>query len=137
MELVLSGRKVVADTFVEVIAAPWFARLTVGTAALTRWLRSLGATIGRGVWCDTAWLPEPDLIHLHDGATVNRGCVVQTHLFHDRLSCDWGRSPCMLAQHWAQIAVILPATTLGWMPPLTGLAGHARGIRAGQDPMDR
>ena len=26
------------------------------------WLRSLGATIGRGVWCDTYWLPEPDLV---------------------------------------------------------------------------
>ena len=49
------------------------------------WLRSLGATVGRGVWCDSYWLPEPDLVTLGDGATVNRGCVVQTHLFHDRI----------------------------------------------------
>ena len=44
---------------------------------------------GRGVWCETYWLPEADLVELRDGVTVNRGCVVQTHLFHDRvLSMD-------------------------------------------------
>ena len=26
------------------------------------WLRTLGARIGRGVWCDTYWLPEADLV---------------------------------------------------------------------------
>ena len=45
----------------------------------------LGARIGRGVWCETYWLPEADLVELGDGATVARGCVVQTHLFHDRV----------------------------------------------------
>ena len=48
-------------------------------------LRSLGARIGHGVWCETYWLPEADLVTLGDGVTVNRGCVLQTHLFHDRL----------------------------------------------------
>ena len=52
---------------------------------LNVWLRTLGARIGRGVWCETYWLPEADLVRLGDGATVNRGCVVQTHLFHDRI----------------------------------------------------
>jgi non-ribosomal peptide synthetase-like protein len=37
------------------------------------------------VWCETYWLPEADLVHLADGATVGRGCVLQTHLFHDRV----------------------------------------------------
>jgi non-ribosomal peptide synthetase-like protein len=37
------------------------------------------------VWCETYWLPEADLVTLEKGATVNRGCVVQTHLFHDRI----------------------------------------------------
>jgi non-ribosomal peptide synthetase-like protein len=45
----------------------------------------MGARIGRGVWLETYWLPESDLVQLGDGATVNRGCVVQTHLFHDRI----------------------------------------------------
>ena len=49
------------------------------------WLRALGAKIGRGVWCETYWLPEADLVTLAEGSTVNRGCVVQTHLFHDRI----------------------------------------------------
>jgi len=78
-------RSEVADTFIEMVAAPWFAQAAAGTPALVVWLRSLGAHIGRGVWCDTYWLPEADLAHLGDGSTVNRGCVVQTHLFHDRI----------------------------------------------------
>lgn len=78
-------RTEVSDTFTEMVAAPWFARAAAGTPALAVWLRSLGSTVGRGVWCDSYWLPEPDLVTLGDGSTVNRGCVVQTHLFHDRI----------------------------------------------------
>ncbi|PVU84280.1 amino acid adenylation protein, partial (plasmid) [Cellulomonas sp. WB94] len=76
-------RNELADTFVETVAVPWFARSALGTPALNVWLRSLGARIGRGVWCETIWLPEADLVALGDGASVNRGCVLQTHLFHD------------------------------------------------------
>ena len=78
-------RNEVSDTFVESVAAPWFARAASGTVVMNLWLRALGATIGRGVWCETYWLPEADLVTLEKGATVNRGCVVQTHLFHDRI----------------------------------------------------
>ena len=105
-------RTEVADTFVEMVAAPWFAQSAIGTPALNWWLRSLGATIGRGVWCDTYWLPEADLAHLGDGATVNRGCVVQTHLFHDRImsmdtvTLDPGAT---LGPH----SVVLPAARVG------------------------
>ncbi|MCW1804325.1 Pls/PosA family non-ribosomal peptide synthetase [Brachybacterium squillarum] len=82
-------RNELADTFTEVLAAPWFARVTTGSPALVWWLRAMGARIGRGVWCESYWLPETDLVTLGAGATVNRGCVVQTHLFHDRvLSMD-------------------------------------------------
>jgi non-ribosomal peptide synthetase-like protein len=73
------------DVFVEVLAAPWFVGPWTGTPMLNWWLRSLGAHIGRGVWCESYWLPEPDLVHIGVGATVNRGCVLQTHLFHDRV----------------------------------------------------
>jgi non-ribosomal peptide synthetase-like protein len=78
-------RNEVSDTFVETVAAPWFARAASGTPVMNLWLRALGASIGRGVWCETYWLPEADLVTLGDGATVSRGCVVQTHLFHDRI----------------------------------------------------
>jgi non-ribosomal peptide synthetase-like protein len=78
-------RNELADTFVETVAVPWIGPATVGSPALNVWLRTLGARIGRGVWCETYWLPEADLVELGDGATVNRGCVLQTHLFHDRV----------------------------------------------------
>ncbi len=105
-------RNELADTFVEVLAAPWFARAATGTPVLNVWLRTMGATIGRGVWCETYWLPEADLIDLRDGVTVNRGCVVQTHLFHDRvLSMDTVsmRAGSTLGPN----GVILPAATIG------------------------
>ena len=62
-----------ADTFVEVIAAPWFARSATGTPVLNVWLRSMGAKVGKGVWCETYWLPEADLVDLRDGATDQPG----------------------------------------------------------------
>ncbi|NLU82071.1 Pls/PosA family non-ribosomal peptide synthetase [Rhodococcus sp. HNM0569] len=78
-------RNEVSDAFVETVAAPWFARAATGTEVLNVFLRGLGAHIGCGVWCESYWLPEADLVTLADGATVERGCVVQTHLFHDRI----------------------------------------------------
>ncbi|QYF75477.1 amino acid adenylation domain-containing protein [Cryobacterium sp. PAMC25264] len=78
-------RNEVSDTFVEMVARPWFAQNASGTPALALWLRSLGARIGRGVWCESYWLPEADLVTLAAGSSINRGCVVQTHLFHDRI----------------------------------------------------
>jgi non-ribosomal peptide synthetase-like protein len=105
-------RNEVADTFVEMVAAPWFAAAAAGTPALVVWLRSLGTRIGRGVWCETYWLPEADLVDLGDGATVNRGCVVQTHLFHDRVMVLDGvrlEAGGTLGPH----SVILPAATIG------------------------
>jgi non-ribosomal peptide synthetase-like protein len=78
-------RNELADTFVEVLAVPWLIGPANGTPVLTAWLETMGADIGRGVWLETYWLPESDLVHLGEGATVNRGCVVQTHLFHDRI----------------------------------------------------
>lgn len=105
-------RNEVVDTFVEFVAAPWFARPASGTPLLNLWLRSIGAKIGRGVWCESYWLPEADLVTLEDGATVNRGCVVQTHLFHDRvMSMDavhLGRGATL-----GPNSVILPAASIG------------------------
>ncbi|WP_459548932.1 Pls/PosA family non-ribosomal peptide synthetase [Nocardia sp. X0981] len=105
-------RNEVSDAFVETVAAPWFARAATGTPVLNLWLRALGAKIGRGVWCESYWLPEADLVTLGDGATVERGCVVQTHLFHDRImamdtvTLEAGAT---LGPH----CVALPAATVG------------------------
>lgn len=105
-------RNEVADTFVETVAAPWFARAASGTPVMNLWLRGLGATIGRGVWCETYWLPEADLVTLGRAATVNRGCVVQTHLFHDRIM----RMDTVIVDEGATLGthcVALPAAKLG------------------------
>ncbi|HEY4460682.1 MAG TPA: Pls/PosA family non-ribosomal peptide synthetase [Pseudonocardiaceae bacterium] len=105
-------RNELADTFVEQLAVPWLVRLCYGTPLLTLWFRALGARIGRGVWCETHWLPETDLVEIGSAATVNRGCVVQTHLFHDRLMrLDTVRlgAGATLGPH----AIALPETMIG------------------------
>jgi non-ribosomal peptide synthetase-like protein len=94
------------------VAVPWFVRGQLTTPVFVLWLRALGARIGSGVWCETYWLPEPDLVRLGDGATVNRGCVLQTHLFHDRImSMDtvWLDDGATLGPQ----SVILPVASLG------------------------
>src|SRR6266571_3195435 len=64
-------RNELADTFVEVLAVPWLVGPASGTPVLTAWLETMGASIGRGVWLESYWLPESDLVRLGDGATVN------------------------------------------------------------------
>ncbi|HVK29725.1 MAG TPA: Pls/PosA family non-ribosomal peptide synthetase [Nocardioides sp.] len=105
-------RNELADTFVEVMATPWFAGLATGSPLITAWFKAMGARVGRGVWCESYWLPEPDLVELGDGATVNQGSVVQTHLFHDRLLA----TDAVRLRRGATLgpnSVVLPAATLG------------------------
>ncbi len=105
-------RNELADTFVETVAAPWLAGPATGTPILNWWLRALGAKIGRGAWLETYWLPEADLVSIGMGATVNRGCVLQTHLFHDRImSMDTVTlaAGATIGPH----GVILPAAAIG------------------------
>lgn len=105
-------RNELADTFVEVLAVPWLAGSVPGTPVLTAWLRGLGARIGKGVWVESYWLPEPDLVTLGDAATVNRGCVLQTHLFHDRIL----RTDTVVLRAGATLGpggIVLPGSAIG------------------------
>ncbi|MQY38882.1 D-alanine--poly(phosphoribitol) ligase subunit 1 [Streptomyces sp. RB17] len=105
-------RNELADTFVEVLAVPWLAGAVPGTPVMTAWLRGLGAHIGRGVWVESYWLPETDLVTLQDAATVNRGCVLQTHLFHDRIL----RTDTVVLREGATLGpggIVLPGSTVG------------------------
>ncbi|WP_406175419.1 Pls/PosA family non-ribosomal peptide synthetase [Streptomyces canus] len=105
-------RNELADTFVEVLAVPWLAGSVPGTPVLTAWLRGLGARIGKGVWVESYWLPETDLVTLEDAATVNRGCVLQTHLFHDRIL----RTDTVVLREGATLGpggIVLPGSTIG------------------------
>jgi non-ribosomal peptide synthetase-like protein len=105
-------RNELADTFVETVAVPWLVGAVVGTPLMNVWLRLLGARIGRGVWCETYWLPEADLVRIGDGASVNRGCVVQTHLFHDRIM----RMDEVVLEEGSTLGphgIVLPGATIG------------------------
>lgn len=105
-------RNELADTFVEVLAVPWLIGSVPGTPVLNLWLRSLGAKVGQGVWCESYWLPEADLVTLGDGVSINRGCVVQTHLFHDRIM----RMDTVVLREGATLGpggIVLPGSTVG------------------------
>ncbi|MET8287588.1 Pls/PosA family non-ribosomal peptide synthetase [Streptomyces sp. NPDC051643] len=105
-------RNELADTFVEVVAVPWLAGSVPGTPLMTAWLRGLGARIGKGAWIESYWLPETDLVTLGDASTVNRGCVLQTHLFHDRIL----RTDNVVLREGATLGpggIVLPGSTVG------------------------
>lgn len=105
-------RNELADTFVEVVAVQWLAGAVPGTALMTALQRGLGARIGKGVWLESHWLPEADLVTLGDGSTVNRGCVLQTHLFHDRIL----RTDTVILREGATLGpggIVLPGSTVG------------------------
>ncbi|WP_442818497.1 Pls/PosA family non-ribosomal peptide synthetase [Streptomyces sp. NBC_01320] len=105
-------RNELADAFVEVLAVPWLVGAIGGTPLMNLWLRCLGARIGRGVWCETRWLPEADLVRIGDAASVNRGCVLQTHLFHDRIM----RMGEVILQEGATLGphtIVLPGADVG------------------------
>ncbi|MGD7002188.1 Pls/PosA family non-ribosomal peptide synthetase [Corynebacterium halotolerans] len=73
------------DVFVESLAIPGVVRMSLGSPLFNLWSRMMGAKIGTSVWCETWWLPEYDLVRIEDRVSVNRGTVLQTHLFHDRV----------------------------------------------------
>ncbi|KAK2606337.1 hypothetical protein QQS21_003268 [Conoideocrella luteorostrata] len=105
-------RNELADTFTQSLAVPWLIRNCYGTPILSLWLRCQGAKVGRGVWLDSHLLPEAELVELEDSVTINRGSVLQTHLFHDRLM----RLDTVSLKRGATLgprAVTLPGTIIG------------------------
>ncbi len=103
-------RTEVSDTFTEMVAAPWFARRPREPRRWPSGCEAWARASPRGV-VRQLLAPEPDLVTLGDASTVNRGCVVQTHLFHDRImSMDTVElEPGDPRAH----SVVLPASTLG------------------------
>ena len=105
-------RNELADCFTEVLAVPWLVGSSLGTPLLNLWFRCMGAQVGRGVWCETWWLPEFDLVRLDDGVSVNRGTVLQTHLFHDRIM-RLDRVHLAAGSTLGPRGIVLPGATLG------------------------
>lgn len=78
-------RNELADVFAESLAVASLIKISIGSPLLVWYMRLMGTRIGPHVWCETWWLPEFDLVSIGDHSTINRGTVVQTHLFHDRV----------------------------------------------------
>jgi non-ribosomal peptide synthetase-like protein len=69
----------------EFLATPLVLEPLKGTLLLSAYSRLLGAKIGRGVYMHTTGLLEFDLLEVGDRVTLNDDCVMQTHLFEDRV----------------------------------------------------
>ncbi len=81
-----------------------------------------------------SWLPETDLVTLEDATTVNRGCVLQTHLFHDRIL----RTDTVVLREGATLGLVhfvLPGSTVGARSTLGPASRHGGGIRPRRHPL--
>jgi non-ribosomal peptide synthetase-like protein len=69
----------------EFFATPVGLEALQGTPLLPWYLRLLGARIGRRVYMGTTGLLEFDLVEIGDRSVLNKDCILQTHLFEDRI----------------------------------------------------
>jgi len=69
----------------ENLADPFLVRLLLGTPFASWFFRAMGAKVGKRVYWDTTSLTEFDLVHIEDDVALNQDCVVQSHLFEDRV----------------------------------------------------
>ena len=125
-------RNELADVFAESLAVPTLVRLSIGSGLFNVYARLMGVRIGRDVWCETWWLPEFDLVTIDDRATINRGTVLQTHLFQDRVMT---RSRTMMGvdSTLGPHSFILPGSSIG---DRTVVAGGSLVLRDEQLPAD-
>jgi non-ribosomal peptide synthetase-like protein len=56
-----------------------------GTPFICWYFRLLGAKIGKRVYMDTTDLTEFDLVEIGDDVALDDDCIIQTHLFEDRV----------------------------------------------------
>jgi len=68
----------------EAIFAPAVSAM-LGTGMVAVMLRLIGCRIGKGACIHTTLFSEFDLVTIGDGAVLNHGATIQTHLFEDRV----------------------------------------------------
>ncbi len=81
----------------EFLATPIGLETLRGTPLLAWYLRLLGCRIGRGVYIDSTGFLEFDLVDVGDRAVLNKDCILQTHLFEDRVMKKF------VAAHWTRL----------------------------------
>jgi non-ribosomal peptide synthetase-like protein len=69
----------------EFLAAPLALEKLQGTPFLPAYLRLMGARIGRTCYIDTTGFLEWDLVEIGNRVVLNEDCIMQTHLFEDRV----------------------------------------------------
>ncbi len=69
----------------EFLATPLILEILRGTPLLPWYLRILGAKIGRDNYINTTGFLEFDLVEIGDNVVLGEDCVIQTHLFEDRI----------------------------------------------------
>jgi len=69
----------------EFLASPIGLETLEGTPLLPWYLRLMGCRIGKGVYIETTGFLEFDLTEVGDRAMLNKACILQTHLFEDRV----------------------------------------------------
>ena len=118
------------NTSQEQLAGELLLRFALGTPLMSLYLRAMGARVGRGVWCETLAVTEYDMIELGDGAAINRGGCLMTHLFHDRL-LRIGPARLAPGATLGPAAAVLPDTTVG---AGTVVCGHSVVMRGEELP---
>ncbi len=69
----------------EFLAAPIGVEALRGTPLLPWYLRLFGVRVGRQAYIESTGFLEFDLVEIGDRAILNRDCILQTHLFEDRV----------------------------------------------------
>ena len=121
-------RDEIVNTCQEQLGGGWLLGLAVGTPILPIYLRLMGATVGRDVWCETLNVTEFDTVTLGDGCVINRHAVIETHLFHDRLM-RIGPATVGAGATLGPLTAILPDTTIGEHCTVSGRSVVMRGER--------
>jgi non-ribosomal peptide synthetase-like protein len=78
-------RDEIVNSCQEELAGAWLLDVALGTPIMSGYLRLMGTTVGRDIWCDTLTITEFDMVTIGDGCAINRRACIETHLFHDRL----------------------------------------------------
>lgn len=105
-------RDEIVNSCQEQLAGEWLLEKALGTPLVPAYLRAMGATVGRDVWCDTLAVTEFDVVAVGDGCAINRGACLETHLFHDRL-LRIGPTELGPGSTLGPVSAVLPDTRLG------------------------
>jgi non-ribosomal peptide synthetase-like protein len=116
----------------EQLAGEWLLRFAIGTPLMSVYLRAMGSRVGRGVWCETTAVTEYDVVELGEGAAINRGACLMTHVFQDRL-LSIGPTQIGAGATMGPTSAVLPDTRLGTN---SRIGGHSVVLRGEQVPAD-